>query len=344
MARHPYPMTHVRLRQKLQLGQIQAALAEAANPPPAAAASAPDGGGGGGDGDGDGAGKKGGGKKGGGGGGGSGGLVNLKGVVGGLLPYGPGIAEHVLVGAGLDPSRVPGRAPLADPEVAALFRSVQQLEAWFAGLEGEAAPAGFITTARAGGPSKRQRAKAAAAAAEREKAAAAGGGGGGGGGDSGGGAAAAAPDGVAAAPAADAPATAEGAGGGGGGAAALAAPAAAAGTAAGEGEGAVVYEDFNPLRLAQSAGDAVIEFDCFDDALDEFYSKVPGEGGRWGNDGAGGGKFAVVLGARDWSCPRARSDTAPTSHPWPLRRRSRGSARTWPRPTPSARPSAASTA
>jgi hypothetical protein len=195
--------------------------------------------------------------------------MNLKGVLGGLLPYGPGIAEHVVLTAGLDPARAPGRSPLADAEVAALFRAVQQLEGWFAALEGEEAPKGFITTARAGGPSKRQRAKAAAAAAERGKPQAA----------AAGGAEGAAPDGGmdgAAAAGTDAPAG----GGGAGSAAAAAGGAAVTATATAEAEGAVVYEDFNPLRLAQSAGDGVVDFECFDGALDEFYSKVGFRGFR----------------------------------------------------------------
>lgn len=160
--------------------------------------------------------------------------MNLKGVVAGLLPYGPSIAEHVTVTAGLEASRQPGKLPLSDEEVARLFAAVQKLEGWFAGLEG-AAPRGYIGVARAGGPSKRQRQKqAAAAAAAAGEGAAAGG-------------TAAAGAGV-------------GGEGEGGEAAAAAAP--------------VVYEDFNPLRLAQAAGEEVVEFESFDDALDEFFSKV----------------------------------------------------------------------
>ena len=37
---------------------------------------------------------------------------------------------------------------------------------------------------------------------------------------------------------------------------------------------AEVYQDFNPLKLKQSEGSKVIEFQTFDASLDEFYSKV----------------------------------------------------------------------
>jgi hypothetical protein len=36
-----------------------------------------------------------------------------------------------------------------------------------------------------------------------------------------------------------------------------------------------MYDDFNPLQLQQKAGQPALEFDTFDAALDEFYSKVP---------------------------------------------------------------------
>ncbi|KIY94935.1 hypothetical protein MNEG_13027 [Monoraphidium neglectum] len=227
MARHPYPMTHVRLRTPLLLGQVHAALEEAAKPqeaPPADdTTDAP-------------AAKR--------GGGAGGGLLNLKGVVAGLLPYGPGIAEHVVRTAGLDPNRQPGRQPLGADEVAALFGGVQQLEGWFRGLE-EGAPAGYI--------------------GQQERPPQQGGG----------------EDGAEPAPAAG-PGGDEGPGArqasGGGGAAAAGGEGGGGAEGDGEGDGApVVYEDFNPLRLAQCAGESVLEFPSFDDALDEFYSKIEGQ-------------------------------------------------------------------
>jgi hypothetical protein len=202
--------------------QLQEALAQAAAPAPAAVDAAADEAAAGAAANGAG---KGGGKKG--GGGGEAGPPNLKGVIGGLLPYGPSIAEHVVASAGLDPARRPASAPLEGGEAAALFRAVQDLEAWFAGLEA-AAPKGFISAGRAGGPSKRQRQKQAAAAA------------------------------------AGAPPGAQ--------------SGAQSGEAAAQSEAqsgaALVYEDFNPLPLAQGGGDELIEFGEFDAALDEFYSKA----------------------------------------------------------------------
>lgn len=68
----------------------------------------------------------------------------LKTVVGTLLPFGPSIAEHVVLSAGLAPERkVAGAGALSEAEASALFGAVQRLEAWFAGLEGQEAE-GFI--------------------------------------------------------------------------------------------------------------------------------------------------------------------------------------------------------
>ena len=331
MARHPYPMQHVRLRAPLRPEAVRAALDAAAAPPAVAAAEDGDGNADGADGGeagggtaaaAAGKGKKGGGGAGAGAGGGAG--EDLKAVVGGLLPFGPTIAEHVVSGAGLDPSRRPAERPLDDAEAAALLASVRRLEAWFAGLDGGAVPKGFIAAGRAGGLSKRQRQKQAAAAA----AAAAGGQqqpqAGGEGAAS---AAAAAPDALAAAVGAvkledgQPPAPAE------------QQPQQQQQQAGQQQQqqqqpgqqqqqpaaeqqplgAAVVYEDFNPLPLAQhgattattpattgssaagtagavaaaGAGSAaavvaaggfeVLEFATFDDALDEFYSKTEGQ-------------------------------------------------------------------
>ncbi|GAX80591.1 hypothetical protein CEUSTIGMA_g8028.t1 [Chlamydomonas eustigma] len=45
----------------------------------------------------------------------------------------------------------------------------------------------------------------------------------------------------------------------------------------GESEVPEIYQDFNPLRLGQSAGHKVVEFPTFDAALDDFYSKIEGQ-------------------------------------------------------------------
>ena len=44
-----------------------------------------------------------------------------------------------------------------------------------------------------------------------------------------------------------------------------------------------MYQDFNPLRLQQSAKSKVLEFGTFDAALDDFFSKV------WKDKGCGQG-------------------------------------------------------
>ncbi len=106
MARHPYPMHAIRLRAPIPLVDLQAALAAAA----------------------------------------SDGNATLKTVVGGLLPYGPAIAEHVVVSSGLAAGRKLAEGPLGEGEVAQLFGGLQALEAWFAGLE-DHAPEGIILLA-----------------------------------------------------------------------------------------------------------------------------------------------------------------------------------------------------
>lgn len=67
--------------------------------------------------------------------------------MGSLLPYGPAIAEHVVLSAGLAPERVVVPGPgggLSEGEAQALLAAVQQLEAWFASLD-EREPEGFIS-------------------------------------------------------------------------------------------------------------------------------------------------------------------------------------------------------
>lgn len=253
MAKHPYPMHAIRLRQPLLLDALHAALTAAAAAAPAAAngntgqavaaagnsaamgaayddeqqeedyadadeaaatpvevaAAAP-------------AGKKG--KK----GKDAGSGPTLKAVVGDLLPYGPAIAEHCCLTAGLQPQQQPAAQQLSQEQELALFGAVQQFEAWLAALDQGAVAEGFVAAvqAAAGGP----QAKGKQAA-------------------NGAGAAAAAADGQQAA-------------------------AAAADKAAG-----LVYQDYNPLRLQQLArAQQLLTFGTFDDALDEFYSKVRGTG------------------------------------------------------------------
>jgi hypothetical protein len=291
MARHPYPMHAIRLRQPLDLNTLRAALAAgtaagaaaAAGPGDvagaAAAAAAAAGGGaergeaddglGGGDGDeheaqqqqeqqpkqqqaangsaaaGKGGGGGGGGKKkawakaGGAGGGKGGGGPVLKAVLAELFPYGPAVAEHCCLSAGLQPGQALAAAPLSEAQVLALHGAVQQFEGWLAGLDQGAQAEGFISAVPAAGAGKH---KAAA------------GGSGGGQGEGGSGDAAAAATQQAAGEGGDEPASKQ------------------------RGAG-LVYQDYNPLRLAQAgskAGGEVLAFPSFDKALDDYYGKVKG--------------------------------------------------------------------
>ena len=285
MARHPYPMHAIRLREAVSKAALTAALAApgeaatAASAPPAAAdgdgasaAAAVSSGLDGFDGEGENeqdveavvaapvaapAGKKG--KK----GDGSKSATSLKTCLGQVFPYGPAVVEHVLRTAGLDPARCMVKQPLEAGEVAALHGAVQQLETWFASLE-ETAPDGYITATRVkdSSSSKALPTAAGAAAAGGKKQGKGGKDGKGPGGEG-----------------------QEGAGEGG---------------AEKEKEEEEkkeepvwVYQDFNGFRLAQTSGlplvesggsgaevqgggGAVLQFGSFDDALDEFYSKVRG--------------------------------------------------------------------
>ena len=66
-----------------------------------------------------------------------------------MLPYGPALAEHCILLAGLQPGRKPKAEPLSAEEARALFESAGQWEAWLDARE-SSAPEGFITLKRAG--------------------------------------------------------------------------------------------------------------------------------------------------------------------------------------------------
>ena len=82
-------------------------------------------------------------------------------MLGELLPYGPALAEHCILDAGLQPgvllagAAAPGAITHAQfgglgvNDVDALFAALGRVEAWFAGME-ERAPQGFITATVAG--------------------------------------------------------------------------------------------------------------------------------------------------------------------------------------------------
>lgn len=89
-----------------------------------------------------------------------------------LLPYGPLIAEHCILGAGLEPGRSPAAQPLSSDDQAALVSSVRSWEAWLDACEDSSEPPGgyILTKPGTGG----QAAAAAAGAAGGEACAAAG--------------------------------------------------------------------------------------------------------------------------------------------------------------------------
>lgn len=81
-----------------------------------------------------------------------------------LMPYGPAIAEHIILGAQLLPSTPltlqPSTTASPDPatavptvlpeaQLSALHASVARLEAWFSGLEAGVVPEGFISVTQA---------------------------------------------------------------------------------------------------------------------------------------------------------------------------------------------------
>ena len=72
------------------------------------------------------------------------------GAVGQVLPYGPQMAEHCILGAQLSPSSKPGSAALSEAEISRLMASIGRLETWLQGCA-DTAPKGFIYSKAAGG-------------------------------------------------------------------------------------------------------------------------------------------------------------------------------------------------
>ncbi len=65
------------------------------------------------------------------------------------MVHGPAVCEHCIATAQLQPGRKPKREPLSEPELAALFKAVQEWEAWLSACE-TSAPEGFIAARRTG--------------------------------------------------------------------------------------------------------------------------------------------------------------------------------------------------
>eukprot|EP00892_Ulva_mutabilis_P008831 jgi/Ulvmu1/631/UM010_0001.1 len=153
----------------------------------------------------------------------------LKNLLGKQLPYGPMLAEHCILNAGLAPARHPAGDPLSADEVAALATQLRGLDSWLDSCK-DTPPRGFILLKPA----------VASAAKAREDAAAG-----------------AVADGGSAVEAGDA--------GGNRREQRKAGPVCPPG---------MMYDDFDPLQLRQKADKPVLEFDSFNAALDEFYSKI----------------------------------------------------------------------
>ena len=71
------------------------------------------------------------------------------GALGSVMVHGPAVCEHCIATAQLQPGRKPKREPLSEPELAALFKAVQEWEAWLSACE-TSAPEGFIAARSTG--------------------------------------------------------------------------------------------------------------------------------------------------------------------------------------------------
>lgn len=70
-------------------------------------------------------------------------VCGLVGVLASVLPYGPQVADHCILLAGLAQTRKPKAEALSEEEAAALFGGVQRWQAWLDACETKA-PEGFI--------------------------------------------------------------------------------------------------------------------------------------------------------------------------------------------------------
>ena len=67
----------------------------------------------------------------------------IAGILAGILPYGPALSEHCILGAGLEPGHSPSHQPLSSAELEQLMASVRGWEAWLDHLK-ETPPKGYI--------------------------------------------------------------------------------------------------------------------------------------------------------------------------------------------------------
>ena len=75
---------------------------------------------------------------------------SCSGALASALPYGPQVAEHCVLLAGLQHTRKPKAQPLSDAEAEALFKGTQQWQAWLDACE-DKAPEGVILLKPAAG-------------------------------------------------------------------------------------------------------------------------------------------------------------------------------------------------
>lgn len=150
----------------------------------------------------------------------------LKTIISDLVPYGPAVAEHCCLSAGLQPQHPLAQQPLTEEQISAMFAAVQQFEAWLASLDQGAVADGYIAAQPAAG-NKKQDKQGGVGKVEGQ-------------------------NGLGSQQQQQPP----------------------SGDKKDPGAG-LVYQDYNPLKMAQlSRSSDVLSFNTFDEALDEFYSKV----------------------------------------------------------------------
>ncbi len=73
----------------------------------------------------------------------------IAGILATILPYGPALSEHCVLGAGLEPGRNPAQQQVSPEELERLIEAVRGWEAWLDRLK-DTPPKGYISY-KAGG-------------------------------------------------------------------------------------------------------------------------------------------------------------------------------------------------
>eukprot|EP00879_Flechtneria_rotunda_P009714 GHRR01010163.1.p1 GENE.GHRR01010163.1~~GHRR01010163.1.p1 ORF type:complete len:564 (+),score=252.88 GHRR01010163.1:1740-3431(+) len=158
----------------------------------------------------------------------------LKTVVADLVPYGPAVAEHCCLAAGLQPQQL-AQQQLSQEQVLQLFAAVQKFEAWLASLDQGAVAEGFIAAVPAAAAGKQSGKGSQSQVGTPDQAV----------------------------NGAQQQQQEEGSRGR---------------AAEGNSKAELVYQDYNPLMLKQLwKAKQLLTLASFDDALDEFYSKIQGQ-------------------------------------------------------------------